>query len=66
LYQVAGIVINCPHNPTGYCMDKTKQSKIVELARQYDAFIFSDEVYRFMSHPPASCTPLPLHPKVQD
>ena len=53
---MAGIVVNCPHNPTGYCMDKAKQSRLVELARQYDVFIFSDEVYRYLSHP-QPCTP---------
>ncbi|ELR21107.1 aminotransferase, classes I and II, putative [Acanthamoeba castellanii str. Neff] len=50
-HKVAGIVVNCPHNPTGYCMDRAKQSRLVELARQYDVFIFSDEVYRYLSHP---------------
>jgi aspartate/methionine/tyrosine aminotransferase len=50
-WQVAGIVVNCPHNPTGYCMDRATQSRLVELARQYDVFVFSDEVYRFLGHP---------------
>lgn len=48
--QIVGIVFNCPHNPTGYCMSKSTQRRIVEIARQYDVFLFSDEVYRFLSH----------------
>lgn len=54
------IVINCPHNPTGYLMSKTKLEQIVEIAREYNSIIFSDEVYRLLEqHPddtlPAAC-----------
>jgi aspartate/methionine/tyrosine aminotransferase len=40
------IVINCPHNPTGYLMSKVKQQQIIEIAREHQCIIFSDEVYR--------------------
>ena len=44
------IVINCPHNPTGYLMKKEKLNAIVEIARKNNIFIFSDEVYRFLEY----------------
>ena len=44
------IVLNCPHNPTGYLMSKNKFHEIIEIARKYDILIFSDEVYRFLEY----------------
>ena len=44
------IVINCPHNPTGYLMKKEKLNEIVEIARKNNILIFSDEVYRFLEY----------------
>lgn len=40
------IIINCPHNPTGYLMSKEKQQQIIEIAREHQCIVFSDEVYR--------------------
>jgi aspartate/methionine/tyrosine aminotransferase len=40
------IIINCPHNPTGYLMSKAKQQQIIEIAREHQCIVFSDEVYR--------------------
>lgn len=44
------IVINFPHNPTGYLISKEKYKKIIEIAQQNDIYIFSDEVYRFLEY----------------
>lgn len=44
------IVFNCPHNPTGYLMQKDKLKQIVALAEEKGIYIFSDEVYRFSEH----------------
>lgn len=53
------IVINCPHNPTGYRMSVEKQAQIIEIARQNRIYLFSDEVYRGLEHDtdalPAAC-----------
>lgn len=54
------IIVNCPHNPTGYLMSKTKQQQIIEIAREQQCIVFSDEVYRGLEqHPdealPAAC-----------
>jgi aspartate/methionine/tyrosine aminotransferase len=51
------IVVNCPHNPTGYLMSPEKQAQIIAIARQHDAWLFSDEVYRGLEHNPADRLP---------
>lgn len=44
------IVINCPHNPTGYLMDRATQRAIIEIARSHHCLLFSDEVYRGLEY----------------
>ncbi len=51
------IVVNCPHNPTGYLMSQDKLKQIVEVARSRGILIFSDEVYRGLEHDPADRLP---------
>ncbi len=51
------IVVNCPHNPTGYLMDKDTQRQIVEITREHGLILFSDEVYRCLEHDPADRLP---------
>ncbi len=40
------IVINLPHNPTGYLMPREQFAAVVEIARSHGITLFSDEVYR--------------------
>jgi aspartate/methionine/tyrosine aminotransferase len=40
------IVLNTPHNPTGYLMCRENQREVQALAREYGVILFSDEVYR--------------------
>lgn len=47
------IIINAPHNPTGYVMSQRKLDSIIELARSQNILLFSDEVYRFLEYNPA-------------
>ncbi|MFN8374155.1 MAG: aminotransferase class I/II-fold pyridoxal phosphate-dependent enzyme [Anaerolineae bacterium] len=53
------IVVNCPHNPTGYLMSPDKQRDLIDIARQHGLLLFSDEVYRLLEHGaptlPAAC-----------
>ncbi|MBA3721947.1 MAG: aminotransferase class I/II-fold pyridoxal phosphate-dependent enzyme [Parachlamydiaceae bacterium] len=42
------IILNFPHNPTGALIDRMTLNKIIEIARRNQAYIFSDEVYRFL------------------
>lgn len=44
------IILNIPHNPTGYVMSQDKLNQIVEVARKQNIFILSDEVYRFLEY----------------
>jgi aspartate/methionine/tyrosine aminotransferase len=51
------IVVNFPHNPTGALPDRETWDGLVELARGAGAWLFSDEVYRFLEHEPADRLP---------
>ncbi len=44
------VVINCPHNPTGFLMPATEFKKLVELSQQHGFIVFSDEVYRGLEY----------------
>jgi aspartate/methionine/tyrosine aminotransferase len=51
------IVINSPHNPTGALIDARTFEAIVGLARDAGAWLFSDEMYRFLEFDPADRLP---------
>jgi aspartate/methionine/tyrosine aminotransferase len=44
------IVINFPHNPTGAQLDQADFDRLIAIAELHGAYLFSDEVYRFMEH----------------
>lgn len=44
------IIINSPHNPTGYLMPSDMFESVVQIARQKGIIVFSDEVYRFLEY----------------
>ena len=44
------IVVNFPHNPTGYLPKKDSYEKIIELAKKNNIYLLSDEVYRFLEY----------------
>jgi len=54
------IVINSPHNPTGYHMGEALFREIIRVCDNHGIALFSDEVYRGLEHddadrlPPAS------------
>jgi aspartate/methionine/tyrosine aminotransferase len=41
-----GIVINTPHNPTGYLMSRADFEAVNKFAQENNLLLFSDEVYR--------------------
>jgi len=51
------IVINFPHNPTGATISENSLRKIIDIARQHNIVVFSDEMYRFLEHEAASRIP---------
>jgi len=46
------IVLNFPHNPTGYLPAQSELERIIELARKRGIYIFSDEMYRLLEYEP--------------
>lgn len=44
------VIINFPHNPTGYLPNKEDYQRIIELARKNNLYLFSDEMYRFLEY----------------
>lgn len=51
------IVINFPHNPTSAHIDQSTLEKIIYCAKLSNAYLLSDEVYRFSEHQPGSSLP---------
>jgi aspartate/methionine/tyrosine aminotransferase len=51
------LVVNFPHNPTGYLPARREFDALVELARKHQLYIFSDEMYRLLEHDPADRLP---------
>jgi aspartate/methionine/tyrosine aminotransferase len=45
------IVINTPHNPTGAILTSEQLDRVIDLARERDAWILSDEAYRWLAFP---------------
>ena len=44
--RTRGILICNPNNPTGYLYTRKEMTRIRDLVKKYDLFLFSDEVYR--------------------
>jgi aspartate/methionine/tyrosine aminotransferase len=48
--ETRAVVVNCPHNPTGYLMPQDKWQELVALSQAHGFILFSDEVYRFLEY----------------
>ena len=44
------IIVNFPHNPTGYLPTKEDYQRIVDIARKNNIWLFSDEMYRLLEY----------------
>lgn len=51
------IVINTPHNPTGYLMSRKDYEAVHQFAQENNLLLFSDEVYRESEYDPATRLP---------
>lgn len=51
------VVINFPHNPTGYLPTQADFTAIVDLVREQGASLLSDEMYRYLEVEPGSTLP---------
>ena len=51
------VIVNTPHNPTGYQMPKADFRALNELVQERGLLLFSDEVYRELEYDPADRLP---------
>ncbi|HET9914698.1 MAG TPA: aminotransferase class I/II-fold pyridoxal phosphate-dependent enzyme [Anaerolineales bacterium] len=51
------IIINTPHNPTGYLMSREDYEAVHKFAQEKKLLLFSDEVYRESEYDPAARLP---------
>lgn len=51
------VVVNFPHNPTGYAPTRDEYRLIVDMVRRSGAYFLSDEMYRFLELEPNSTLP---------
>ena len=51
------IVINCPHNPTGWTPTHETLEAVIATARKHGLWLFSDEVYRGLEYAPETRLP---------
>lgn len=51
------ITVNFPHNPTGALLDHATWQAVVTTARDAGAYLFADEVYRFLEYNPLERLP---------
>ena len=56
------IVVNTPHNPTGAMLSEEQLREIYALAEELDAWVLSDEAYRWLDLPGSS----PLAPPMRN
>jgi len=51
------IIVNFPHNPTGYLPPLDDFLAVIEIARECGAYLFSDEMYRYLEVDPSTRLP---------
>ncbi len=51
------VVVNFPHNPTGYLPDAATFDALIDLVRRRGAWLLCDEMYRGLEHDPAGRLP---------
>ena len=51
------VVVNFPHNPTGYLPSRDEWQAVVEIVARVGAWLFSDEMYRGLEYEPTARLP---------
>lgn len=51
------VIVNFPHNPTGFQPSREEFAAIVAIVKQHNAYLFCDEVYRLSEQNPQDCLP---------
>jgi aspartate/methionine/tyrosine aminotransferase len=55
--QTRALVVNFPHNPSGYLPGRDGFERMLQLAAAKNWLVFSDEVYRFLEYRPENRLP---------
>ena len=55
--RTKAVVVNFPHNPTGYLPDPEFLQELSVLSDKWGFIVFSDEVYRGLEYDPDNCLP---------
>ena len=51
------VVVNFPHNPTGYLPSKDDFQQLAEILRDRGIHLFSDEIFRYLEYEPSDMLP---------
>jgi aspartate/methionine/tyrosine aminotransferase len=51
------LVLNFPHNPTGYLPSRRELDSMIEFARKHHLYVFCDEMYRLLEYDPSRRLP---------
>lgn len=46
--RTRAVILNTPNNPTGKVFTRAELTKIAELCQEFDAYVFSDEIYEYI------------------
>ncbi len=55
--QTKLVIVNFPHSPTGCHISKKMFESILDIVKQHNVYLFSDEVYRLSEYNPEDCLP---------
>eukprot|EP00878_Enallax_costatus_P002278 GHUV01002453.1.p1 GENE.GHUV01002453.1~~GHUV01002453.1.p1 ORF type:complete len:631 (+),score=181.76 GHUV01002453.1:553-2445(+) len=50
--EVKCLVVNVPHNPSGWLPTRQEWADVIQCAAEVDAWLFSDEIYRLLEQQP--------------
>jgi aspartate aminotransferase len=65
--RTRGIILNSPSNPTGHVMDEEELKAILDLVRERNLWVISDEIYNRLTYDGVKAlSPLNLAPDLRD
>lgn len=56
------VLLNTPHNPTGRVFTRAEMQLVADLAREFDAYVVTDEVYEHLTFDDATHVPMATLP----
>ena len=64
--RVRALILNSPNNPSGKVFSQEELTRISELAREYDFYVITDEIYEHIVYPGVTHHPIALFPGMRD